>query len=76
MFGNNFCFPFSKTCFQEYKKKEKKKNSYIFEIKNMFGQLKLKKQVFQEKKIENTKICYFQDLNSNANSLNETNSLN
>ena len=48
MFGNNFCFPFSKTYFQEYKKKRKKKNSYIFEIKNMFGQLKLKKKVFQE----------------------------
>ena len=41
----------------------------------MFGQLKLKKQFFEEK-IENTKICCYYDLNSNANSLNETNSLN
>ena len=28
------------------------------------------------KKIKNTKICCYQDLNSNANSLNETDSLN
>ena len=28
-----------------------------------------------EKKIENTKICCYQDLNSNANSLNETYSI-
>ena len=41
----------------------------------MFGQLKLKRQFF-EKKIENTKICCYQDLNSNANSLNEIYSLN
>ena len=41
----------------------------------MFGQLKLKKQFFEEK-IENTKICCYYDLNSNANSLNETDSLN
>ena len=41
----------------------------------MFGQLKLKKMVLK-KKIENTKICCYQDLNSNANSLNETESLN
>ena len=38
----------------------------------MFGQLKLKKKWFFKKKIENTKICYYQDLNFNANSLNET----
>ena len=74
MFGNSFCFLFSKTSFWEYKKK-KKQFSCIFEIKNMFGQLKLKRWFF-EKKIENTKICCYQDLNSNANSLNETNSLN
>ena len=36
----------------------------------MFGQLKLKKN---EKKI---KICNYQDLSSNANSLNEIDSLN
>ena len=29
-----------------------------------------------KKKIENTKISCYQDLNSNANSLNETDSLN
>ena len=41
----------------------------------MFGQLKLKKYFF-EKKIENTKMCCYEDLNSNANSLNERDSLN
>ena len=41
----------------------------------MFGKLKLKRQFFEEK-IENTKICCYQDLNSNANSLNETDLLN
>ena len=34
MFGNRFCFLFSKTCFWEYKEKQ---FSCIFEIKNMFG---------------------------------------
>ena len=42
----------------------------------MFGKLKLKIQFFEKKKLENTKICRYQDLNSNANSLNETDSLN
>ena len=42
----------------------------------MFGQLKLKRQFFEEKKIENTKICCYQDLNSNDNSLNEIDLLN
>ena len=74
MFGNSFCFLFSKTCFWEYKKK--KQFSCIFEIKNMFGQLKLKKDGFLRKKKENTKICYYQDLNFNVNSLNEIDSLN
>ena len=48
MFGNSFCFLFSKTYFWEYKEK---KISCIFEIKNMFGQLKLKKKkkFFEEK---------------------------
>ena len=41
----------------------------------MFGQLKLKRQIF-EKKIENTKIYCYYNLNSNANSLNEADSLN
>ena len=39
----------------------------------MFGQLKLKKKKsFIKKKMENTKICCYQDLNFNTNSLNET----
>ena len=44
----------------------------------MFGQLKLKikKKSVLKKKIENTKIHCYQDLNFNANSLNETDSLN
>ena len=42
----------------------------------MFGQLKLKKIVFLKKKIENTKICYNQDLKFNVNSLNKKDSLN
>ena len=67
MFGNSFCFLFSKTCFWEYKKKQ---FFCIFEIKNMFSQLKLKIC------LENTKICCYYDLNSNANSLNEIDSLN
>ena len=46
-----FCFLFSKTCFWE--QKEKKKISCIFEIKNMFGQLK-KREFSEEKK---QKIC-------------------
>ena len=43
----------------------------------MFGQLKLKKKKkFFEEKVENTKICCYQNLNFNVNSLNEINSLN
>ena len=43
----------------------------------MFGQLKFKKKkFFEEKNLENTKICCYQDLNYNVNSLNETNLLN
>ena len=69
-----FVFYFQKLVFGNIKKKQ---FSYNFEIKNMFGQLKLKKKKkFFEEKIENTKICYYQDLNSNANSLNETDSFN
>ena len=76
MFGNSFYFLFSKTYFWKYK--EKKQFYYIFEIKNMFGQLKLKKKKksFLKKKIENTKMCCYWDLNSHDNSLNETDSLN
>ena len=50
MFGNSFYFLFSKTYFWKYK--EKNQFYYIFEIKNMFGQLKLKKKkkkFFEEK---------------------------
>ena len=43
----------------------------------MFGQLKFKKKnSFLKKKIENTKICCYYNLNFNTNLLNETNSLN
>ena len=73
MFGNGFYFLFSKTCFWEYK--EKIIFFCIFEIKNMFGQLKLKRQFFEEK-IENNKICCNQDLKFNVNSLNKKDSLN
>ena len=48
MFDNSFYFLFSKTCFEEYKKK-KKQFYCIFEIKNMFGQLKLKRYFFEKK---------------------------
>ena len=49
MFDNSFYFLFSKTCFGEYKETKKKQFSCIFEIKNMFGQLKLKRLFFEEK---------------------------
>ena len=67
LFGKNYCFLFSKTFFF-FENIIKKQFSCIFEIKNMFGQLKLKKK--------NTKIFCYQDLNSNANPLNKTDSLN
>ena len=53
-----FIFYFRKLVFGNIKKK--KQFSCIFQIKNMSGQLKLKKQFFKEKKKENTKICYYQ----------------
>ena len=68
-----FIFYFQKLVFWNIKTKQ---FSCIFEIKNIFGQLKLKRQFFEGKKIENTKICCYQDMNFNANSLNEANSLN
>ena len=68
-----FVFYFQKLVFENIKKKQ---FSCIFEIKNMFGQLKLKKMVFFKKKIENTKICCYQDLNFNVNLLNEIELLN
>ena len=58
MFGNSFYFLFSKTCFGEYKEKTiflyflNKKNVWLVEIKK------------KKNKIENTKICCCQDLNS------------
>ena len=64
---------FQKLVFGNIKKKQ---FSCIFEIKNMLGQLKLKRQFFEEKKIENAKICCYQNLNSNTNSINETDLLN
>ena len=51
MFGNRFCFLFFKTCFWDYKEK----NNFffgIFEIKNMFGQLKLLKIYIYKKFFE------------------------
>ena len=42
----------------------------------MFGQLKLKKKKRKISKKKNTNICCYQNLNFNANSLNETDSLN
>ena len=37
MFGNNFCYLFSKTCFWEYKEKNNFLVFLIFETKNTFG---------------------------------------
>ena len=68
-----FVFYFQKLIFENIKKKQ---ISCIFEIKNMFGQLKLKKKKNCFLKKKNTKICCYQDLNSNANLLNEIDSLN
>ena len=74
MFGNNFCFLFFKIFFQKYKEKTiffyflNKKYVWLVEIK--------KKKSFLKKKIKNTKICFYQDLNSNVNSLNKTDLLN
>jgi len=70
MFGNGFCFLFSKTCSWEYK--EKTNFLYFWNKKHVWLD-EIKKKFFEEK-IENTKICFYKDLNSNANSLNETDS--
>ena len=72
MFGNSFCFLFSKTFFWEYKEKT---NFLYFQNQKHVWLVEIKKS-FLMKKIENIKICCYSDLNSNANSLNETNSLN
>ena len=46
MFGNNFCFLFSKTCFGEYKEKTiflyflKQKHVWLVEIKNIVSWIK------------------------------------
>ena len=73
MFGNSFCFLFSETCFGEYE--EKTIFLYFLNQKHVWL-AEIKKDSFLKKKIENTKICCYQDLNSNANSLNEMDSLN
>ena len=70
MFGNIFCFLFSKTCFGEYKE-----NYFLLFLKSK-TYLVIKKKSFQKKGIENTKVYRYQDLNFNANLLNEINSLN
>ena len=73
MFGNRFYFLFSKTCFGEYK--EKTIFLYFLNQKHIWL-VEIKKKSFLMKKIKNTIICCYQDLNSNTNSLNETDSLN
>ena len=55
MFGNSFCFLFSKTCFIEYK--EKTIFLYFWNQKHVWL-VEIKKTVFW-KKIENTKICCY-----------------
>ena len=54
MFGNSFCFLFSKTCFWEYI--EKTIFSYFWNQKHVWL-VEIKKYDFLKKKIENTKIC-------------------
>ena len=73
MFGNNICFLFSKTCLGEYK--EKKNFLYLWNQKHVCLVKIKKKNSFLKKKIENTKICCYYDLNFNTNLLNETYSL-
>ena len=73
MFGNSFCFLFSKTCFWEYK--EKTIFLYFLNQKHIWL-VEIKKDSFLRKKIENTKIYCYQNLNFNVNSLNEIDSLN
>ena len=56
MFGNSFCFLFSKTCFWEYK--EKTIFLYFWNQKHVWL-VEIKKDGFLRKKIENNKIyCY------------------
>ena len=58
MFGNNFCFLFSKTCFWEYKEKTiflyflNQKHVWLIEIK--------KKKKFEEKKYLNMLLLGFE----------------
>ena len=73
MFGNSFYFLFLKTCFWEYK--EKTIFFYFLNQKHVWL-VEIKKDSFLKKKIKNTKICCYQNLNSNVNSLNEIDSLN
>ena len=56
IFGNSFCFLFSKTCFWEYKEKT---IFLYFWNKKYVWLVEIKKYGFLRKKIENTKIyCY------------------
>ena len=48
MFGNSFCFLFSKTCFWEYKEK---KNFLYFQNQKHVWLVEIKKIVFWRKKI-------------------------
>ena len=56
MFGNSFCFLFSKICFWEYK--EKTIFLYFLNQKHVWL-AEIKKDSILKKKIENTKICCY-----------------
>ena len=70
-----FVFYFQKLVFGNIKKKK----NFLYFLNQKHVQLVeifFKKNSFLKKKNENTKICRYQDLNFNANSLNEIDSLN
>ena len=72
MFGNIFFFYFQKLVSDNIKK-----NYFLLFLKlKTYLVIKKKKKIFQKKGIENTKVYRYQDLNFNANLLNEINSLN
>ena len=56
LFGNSFCFLFSKTCFREYK--EKTIFLYFWNKKHVWL-VEIKKRWFFKKEKENTKICCY-----------------
>ena len=56
LFGNSFCFLFSKTYFREYK--EKTIFLYFWNQKHVWL-VEIKKRWFFKKKKENTKICCY-----------------